>query len=137
MATSDEIKSVFIQKSLSVYGNKVVSAMKREIMRLKAVNTEDLFKSVSFKVTAGGADHQGKVEIIFNEYGRMVDMGVGKNAKNNRENRRDKLTNRRKAKKIYSPIAYGLITPLMNELQYGYTQEAIQNIKQTLENTTA
>lgn len=133
MATDAEIKSIFISNALRNYGNKVTTSIKREILRLKAVNTEGLFNSLSFKVTSGNSSHQGKVEIIFHEYGRMVDMGVGRGAKNNRENRRDKLTNTRKSKKIYSPVAYGLITPLINELQYGYTQQAIDTIKQTLE----
>ena len=135
MADSIDLKLAFIEQALTKYGADVTSKIKREIQRLKAIDTEDLYKSISFKVTHGGNGHEGRVEIIFKEYGRMVDMGVGKGYKNVKANRRNKYIKRRTPKKIYSPIAYGKINALVKDLQYGFTETVKSELKNQLENS--
>ncbi|MEN6622119.1 MAG: hypothetical protein ABFD50_11280 [Smithella sp.] len=137
----DKIKSAFILTALNRYGSRTEKEMKRAIARMKIMDTDSLHKSVSYKSSRAGDGHQGAIEIIFKEYGRMVDMGVGKGRglQTNRDRRIEKLTvkGKRKPRKFYSKTAYGLITPLINDLQYGYTEEVKQKIKQSLENPFA
>ena len=137
----DKIKSAFILSALNTYGIKATRAVKREILKLKVEDTQSLFKSVAYRSQAGNDSHQGKLELIFNEYGRMVDMGVGKgNALgDNRLKRIEKLTvkGKRKPRKFYSPTVYGLLNPLINELQYGYTESIKQQLKLSLENSSS
>ena len=127
--------------ALNRYGNRTETELKRAIARMKIMDTDSLHKSVSYKSSRAGSGHQGSVEIIFKEYGRRVDMGAGKgrSLQTNRDRRIEKMTvkGKRKPRKFYSKTAYGLITPLINDLQYGYTEEVKQKIKQSLENPFA
>lgn len=129
----DAVKFKFIADALSGYGEDVRTAMMREINRLGVKDTEALLNSISYKVTGKDQYSQGEIAIIFREYGRMVDMGVGKgrSLKNTQINRRNKYVTR-KARKIYSPIAYGLLSKLISHLQYGLTDDVIHSIKSQL-----
>jgi len=129
----DNVKLQFIQNALTQYGEDVMANMVKEINRLDAKDTEALLKSITYKVVPANQFAQGEVKIIFKEYGRMVDMGVGRgrSLKNTQTNRRNKYVTR-KAKKIYAPVAFGLINKLIGSLQYGLTNDIINNIKSQL-----
>ena len=130
----NEVKLQFIENALKQYGEDVRAAMMREINRLDVRDTEALLNSITFKVTGANQYSQGEIQLIFRGYGRFVDMGVGKGRaiKNTQVNRRNKYV-KRKAKKIYSPIAYGLINKLISQLQYGLTDDVINSIKSQLQ----
>ena len=74
----DNVKLQFIQNALTQYGEDVMANMVKEINRLDAKDTEALLKSITYKVVPANQFAQGEVKIIFKEYGRMVDMGVGR-----------------------------------------------------------
>lgn len=131
---SNEVKLKFIQDALNQYGEDVRRAMMREIDRLDAKETEALLKSISYKVTSANEYSQGEIQITFRGYGRFVDMGVGKGRplKGSQVSNRNKYA-KRKSKKIYSPIAYGFLNKLISMLQYGLTDDVINNIKSQIQ----
>ena len=130
----DSVKFQFIQDALKQYGDDVRDAMMREINRLNVKDTEALLNSIYYKLVSADEYAQGEIHLIFREYGRFVDMGVGKgrSLKNTQINRRNKYVTR-KAKKIYSPVAYGLLNKLIGTLQYGLTDEVINSIKSQIQ----
>jgi len=129
---ADAIKQEFISRSLENYGDKVRNAMMKSIDKKKAINTSSLRNSIYHKIynTGNGA---ASIKISFLEYGRFIDMGVGGKGGNLSALKAKVI--KRKPKKIYSPIAYGLLTPLINELQYGYSKQVIETIKNDLNKT--
>lgn len=133
MADND-VKLQFIQDALKQYGDDVHRAMMREINRLDISETNALLNSIYYKVTAANQYSQGEIQLIFRGYGRFVDMGVGKGRalKGSQVSNRNKYA-KRKAKKFYSPIAYGLINKLIGNLQYGLTNDVINNIKSQMQ----
>ncbi len=106
--------------------------MMKSIDKKKAINTSSLRNSIYHKIynTGNGA---ASIKISFLEYGRFIDMGVGGKGGNLSALKAKVI--KRKPKKIYSPIAYGLLTPLINELQYGYSKQVIETIKNDLNKT--
>lgn len=140
---SDQIKQAFIQQSLQDYQRRVVQRMRQAVTQRKAKKTGDLKNSITGSASATG--NSGTASIKFKEYGRFVDMGVGRGhplggmaalqqnliLASGGEKRNAKSP--RKAKKIYSKVAYGQLGTLMSDLAYGYTQETINQIKSQLQ----
>jgi hypothetical protein len=128
----ESIKLAFVERSLDNYLKKVSAEMVGAIDKLDAKVTEDLRKSISGKTVKGGAQSDGVANLFFNEYGRMVDMGAGRSVKRTGKlsaKQKREANKLRKPKKFYSPIAYGNLNPLINELQYGLTDEVVAAIK--------
>lgn len=128
------IKMTFIHRAVEKYANDVVQAMHRSITKNNAIKTGALRDSLS----ASANDNVGK--LMFKEYGRFIDMGVGRGKNLSQvKQKQDKLTKGtrklRKRKKIYSPIAYGKLNGLMGDIMYGLTEETIAAIKNELQNT--
>jgi hypothetical protein len=148
MIPESSIKLTFIQRAVERYAKDVIVAMDRKMQKLKTIDTSELRNSLNSQLTDDGSGNVvGK--LLFLEYGRFIDMGVGRGhpvGGNTMElqNRilasdgtdRFKKNGPRKAKKIYSPIAYGKLNGLIEDLAYGFTQETIQSIKQELESTS-
>ena len=141
-----DLKFIFIQKVLGEYLKDVEGTMGTLISR-KAYDTGALLQSLDTRIKGDPANSVG--ELLFHEYGRMIDMGVGRahplgGIKATRvalqasrhvgtAQVKDKTIKR---KIIYSRIAYGKLNYLENRLLYGYTQETIDALKQEL-NTPA
>jgi hypothetical protein len=128
------IKMTFIHRAVEKYASDVVQAMQRSITKNNAIKTGALRDSLSASVN----DNVGK--LMFKEYGRFIDMGVGRGKNLSQvKQKQDKLTKGtrklRKRKKIYSPIAYGKLNGLMGDIMYGLTEETIAAIKNELQNT--
>jgi hypothetical protein len=128
------VKMTFIHRAVEKYANDVVQAMQRSITKNNAIKTGALRDSLS----ASANDNVGK--LMFKEYGRFIDMGVGRGKNLSQvKQKQDKLTKGtrklRKRKKIYSPIAYGKLNGLMGDIMYGLTEETIAAIKNELQNT--
>ena len=124
--------------------NRVEQQMEATIAK-KAEGTGALRQSVRNKVAKSGVGAAG--ELMFKEYGRWLDMGVrpghplgGLRLRSETLKASKKTgfsqTRRRKVKpvKIYSKVAYGNLKFLINDLLYGYTEQVINDTKQTLEN---
>lgn len=123
--TTDQVRLTFIERCVRDYVSEVIQGMERSIIKKGVVDTGALKSSLS-----GHAN--GEVgKLIFKEYGRYIDMGV---SKGNPLSNALKSEKKRKAKKIYSPIAYGKLNGLIGDLMYGLTEQTIQTIKTELEN---
>lgn len=123
-----DIKLSFIHRCVKQYVEDVVVAMDRTIRKNGVIQSGALQRSLS----EAADENVGK--LIFLEYGRFVDMGVGR-GKRLADVAADtsKLGKKaRKRKKIYSPIAYGKLNGLMGDLMYGLTEETIAQIKNEL-----
>lgn len=135
-----DLKLAFVRKALEDYSRRVVEAMRRELVRRNIQVTGDLLKSLSYKVYQQSAD--GNTNIDFAEWGRMVDMGVGrghplgglKATKEVLQAKAGKGGMIRTPKKFYSPIAYGNLNGLIGDIAYGFTEETIAQLKQELNN---
>ena len=126
-------KDLFIRKALQEYMTDVIAAMRREIQRRGLKDTGDLLESLSYNVYQ--RDAQGNGTLSFAEWGRMLDMGVGRgHPLGGLKNLEDALSQKRgkdrvrKPQQIYSPIAYGKLNGLIGELSYGFTEETKQAI---------
>lgn len=130
---SQDVKLTFIARCVRDYVDEVVVAMERSIRRNNVVSTGALRDSLA------NAANENVGKLIFKEYGRFVDMGVGRGkplsaiAAQPISSVQRKL---RKRKKIYSPIAYGKLNGLMGDLMYGLTEETIATIKNELQTAT-
>lgn len=134
----EKIKLTFIDRCIKDYAAGVVQAMDRKIREKKVVDTSALVESLSY--TTGGTGAGGFAKILFKEYGRYIDMGVGRGRSLTKgleqldvfiENYKPKVGV--KPVKIYSPIAYGKLSGLMSDLSHGLTKETISAIKKELE----
>lgn len=139
--THEQIKLAFIERAVRDYAIDVIKAMDRKIRQKNVIDTTDLVNSLSFTTGPLAAGSVGK--ILFKDYGRYIDMGVGKgrSLKLGLENLNEYIENKTgkskiKPVKIYSPIAYGKLNGLMGDLAHGFTQETINIIKSELENAT-
>jgi hypothetical protein len=133
---SDQVKLQFINDTLKWYGVNVEEAVITAARRLGVEDTSALINSIKHKVLKAAGGDQGSVQLIFHEYGRMVDMGAGRKPIETADDRRSKRTGRQ-ARKFYSKTAYGLLDRLIYRLSNYYTEEAIAGIKSRLEPHTA
>lgn len=147
MIPDSSIKLTFIQRAVQRYADDVISAMERKMQRMKVIDTSALRESLDSNV---GVDGSGNAvgKLLFLQYGRYIDMGVGRGNPvggdvQNLQNRilasegKDRFKNKsgRKPRKIYSPIAYGKLNGLIEDISYGFTQETINSIKKELESS--
>lgn len=141
---AQDLKQAFIAKYLAEYNEKLMDIIRTVMKRAGIGVTGEAVQSLAFKIAQSG---NGAVSTLsFREYLRMVDMGAGRghpiggltatlvhlqsNHKKGLIQVKDKT---RKPKTfLYSKPAYGLLTPLQNDLLYGYTEEAISLLKTEL-----
>lgn len=142
MIQQSDIKLTFIQRAVERYADDVVAAMDRSITKRKVVDTGDLKSSLANTVQATEKGAIGK--ILFNRYGRYVDMGVGRGNKLGTgvealqnailsSQGADRKKRGIKPRKFYSPIAYGKLNGLIEDIAYGLHDETVQAIRAELE----
>ncbi len=134
-----ELKLQFIQEALRDYMTEVISAMRKRIDKFDAKDSLRLLHSISYDVYQQYAEGEGKLS--FAEWGRFIDMGVGKSHPlagieemagfMGAYSKKDKI---RKPKKIYSPVVYGKLNGLIGDLAFGFTEETIHRLKAALTN---
>lgn len=133
-----DLKLSFIEVRLREYLEDVRKDMIIQMGRDDVGITEELEKSITGKVSG---ESFKTAELIFKEYGRFVDMGVGSGhplggVKQTRKVLGRKKQPGRKRKNIYSRIAYGKLNYLENQLLYGFTEEARQQLLNQFPNGT-
>ena len=137
MADLKDIKLLFIASALKDYMQRNKRGMEREIIRRNTRNTDELLNSIQFRTFQENAE--GNATLSFALHGRFVDMGVGKgNPLGGGPNSTVEALSKakgRKPQKIYSPIVYGNLNGLINDLLYGFTEESINTIKKNLNAT--
>lgn len=131
-----DLKQTFVRNALQQYFNDVEEAMRKQIQRKRAIDTKSLLNSlrhVLYEETQGASG-----ALSFEEYGRFLDMGVTRgHPLGGIKETSIKLRNGRKQKKIkprkiYSPVIWGKLNGLINDLAYGYTEETIATLKKQL-----
>lgn len=130
-----DLKLAFINKALTDYMQSVIKRMKSVIIKKDVRFTDELLKSFHFNVFQSNAD--GNANLNFAEWGRMIDMGVGRGHPLGGIKATSELIDKakqRKPVKIYSPIAYGQLNGLIGDLMYGFTEETKSILKKELEN---
>lgn len=134
-----DIKLAFMQRSLAEYFPEVIQEMGRAIERKDVIDTQRLKNSLRFRLQQlGNSSFQG--ELIFDEAGRFVDMGVNNHNPLGGVKEIGRSIERRngmKPKKIYASIAYGKLNGLMGDLLYGFSEETINTIKQELSDVSS
>lgn len=128
-----DLKQTFILRAVQNYLDILMVALPAALKRKKIGVTDDLLNSIRTQASKSGSGAIGK--LIFDESGRMIDMGVGRgNPLGGLKAVRETLLSTRqtgtylkaqgrKPKKWYSPVAYGKLGILENELMYGFTEE--------------
>lgn len=138
-----DLKHTFILKAVQDYIQVCERTFEVLLSRMKVDDTGALRRSFRNEARAVGSGATG--ELIFKEYGRFVDMGVGRGQplgalkatevallSRNLEGKALVKKRDRKPKKFYSPIIYGKLTYLQNRLLYGYTEETIAMLKKEI-----
>lgn len=139
-----DLKTTFVQKALNEYMDRVISAMMVVLAREKKIDTSYLKNSLSY---FAAKRKEGTVaSLIFAEYGRFVDMGVGRahplgglaNMKialfaKSKQGFVHGSRRKREPVKWYSRIAYGNLSYLQGKILFGYSQETIAMLKKELE----
>jgi hypothetical protein len=142
MPASQEVQLHFVHKCVRQYVDDVVAAMDRSIRKRKIIDTDALRASLAN--TAESTPNGAIGKLIFNEYGRYVDMGVGRGRRLGggidalqeaiiSTAGADRKKRGVKPRKFYSPIAYGKLNGLIEDIAYGLTDETIAVIKAELE----
>ena len=127
-----DLKLAFIQQEVTAYFEEVSVAMAQAIEQKNAIKTKQLKNSIRSRIiTLGQSSVQG--ELIFEEYGRFLDMGVNRYNPLGGLGGITQALQGMKPRKIYSPIAFGKLNGLMGSLLYGFTEETIRSLKQELQ----
>lgn len=132
----------FTEKTMEEWAAWVDGRLREQFSKMKIGYSEDLIQSLSYETFVKGM-LSAEYRLSFLQYGRMVDMGKGRMAKDGVSvNRREMirisgnkaiLTRERVAKKWYSKTTYGSINRLINALVNGVSPAISDSIKNTLE----
>jgi hypothetical protein len=143
------MKTAFIARALTTFNTRVIAQMQIAAKRAGIGVTGAGLQSLAYQVYNEG-EGGGKSKLSFKEYLRMVDMGAGRGHPlggltttkvtlqlSNKSGFAQVKDKTRKPKTfLYSKIAYGNLTGLQNELLYGYTEEAIEELKKAMQTKT-
>jgi hypothetical protein len=130
-----QFEEEFIHHELVEWGDYVEERLKVALTDLNVGYTQELLTSLSHRVLASAANHRGRFEQLFKEYGRFVDMGTGRGGrvqteKNKRRAlRRNTSAQGRQAKKWYSKTFFGSLNKLIGNLSANYAAFAMQQLQ--------
>jgi hypothetical protein len=139
-----DLKQAFLSKAVAAYHVKLIATIKAICQRAGIGVTNDAVNSMAYKMAASGSGVAS--QLSFKEYLRMVDMGVGRGhplgglratvvtlqSRNKSGLAQIKDRVRKPKTFIYSKTAYGQLNGLINDLLFGYTEEAIAILKTEL-----
>jgi hypothetical protein len=132
MKPAPQFEKEFIAHELEIWGDYVEQKMREALNSLDVGYSDELLRSLSHTVVAANANHKGRYEQRFMEYGRFVDMGAGRGLQteaNKQRALRRKKAKGRKPKKWYSKTFYGSLNKLIGALSRNYAQFAMQQIR--------
>lgn len=125
----------FIQNELRDFSFLLQLELKRELKKRNINITGDLINSVQAKLFAAGAGNAGRLQLIFKDYGRFVDMGAGVKTQSIAKNGKLIRSRKRKPNKWYSKTAYGMIYgTFLNQVRENWAKNSTEIIKQALQN---
>lgn len=129
----DQSKNDFIQYELQEWAKEVEAALQKSFSVKNIGVTDDLLRSLSYQVFNASGKNQGQYKLSFLEYGRMVDMNVGKGRKIETIKSNRRIIKGSRDKKFYSKTTYGKLGRLIGNLVNNYQEQAIQTIKENLQ----
>jgi len=123
----------FIYDELTNIAKEIHERMQKAMLEKKIGITEELLKSLSYQVFKASGSSDGRYELSFLEYGRMLDMNVGRARKIESIKTNRRIIVGARDKKFYSKPAYGKISRLISNLVNGYQEQSIATIKDNLQ----
>ncbi len=127
----------FIQHELAEWAQLVDERLKAALNKKDVGISDEMRKSLAFRIAAAAGTHRGQYKLIFHEYGRFVDMGKGRLPKGlETMSRKQAILNKgRKPKKWYSKTFYGSLNNLIERLVKNYSAFVVKHLKE-LENNS-
>lgn len=128
-------ESEFIEHELRAWAAMVDENLKTALSDKGIGISESLRRSLAYRILAAGSGHKGRYQLVFNEYGRFVDMGAGKpKGLQSEQNKRAAIMRAsgqsRRPKKWYSRTVYGSLSSLINRLVKNYAEFSVKYIKE-------
>lgn len=128
-----EYESEFVDHTLRGWAQITDDRLKEALDKRGVGVSEQLRNSLSFRILQATGRNKGGYQLIFHEYGRMIDMGAGRGAglqsKANKQRVLDKVNaNSRRPKKWYAKTFYGEIGSLVAALSKNYADYAAKRI---------
>ncbi len=135
-----QFETEFVDHTLRTWAEITEQKLRAALEKRGVGVTDALAQSLAFRVLQASGRNKGGYQLMFHEYGRMIDMGAGRGSglqsKARRDDKAAKLNaNIRKPKKWYAKTFYGEIGSLVAALSRNYADYAAQRI--TAQNTTA
>lgn len=122
----------FLAHELNEWAKLVDERLKAQLDKKGIGISESLRRSLAYRIAAFG--FKGKYSGIFNESGRMVDMGAGRKPKG-LQSEANKLATierakggKRHAKKWYSKTMYGMLNNLIYRIANNYSDFVVNTI---------
>ncbi len=129
-------KELYIKQTFVQWSHEVQSELREMLIRRKIRVSDDLLDSITTRFYEAATGYDARMDLLFAEWGRMVDMGAGrKRADESIESNGMifDLKSGRKPNKWYSRTLYGMFNRLLEDLLYGYTEDAAARLKEVFE----
>lgn len=120
----------FVAKALREWSSDVERELRKMLVKHDHRVTGELLASV------GSFARPWDTDIMFDEVGRFVDMGVGRSAAGETIESNGYVyaaMGKRRRDPWYSRTAYGMLNALIDEIQFGYGTEALDVMKKPLQ----
>ncbi|PKP02053.1 MAG: hypothetical protein CVU11_13175 [Bacteroidetes bacterium HGW-Bacteroidetes-6] len=140
----DEAKRLFLSEELDKHGDYLLGLLLQTIDEMKIVDKGKLIESIRYKVIALSKD-RARLEFSFMGYGRALEINYYKKPgytraawkdiygiKSREDIQMEYASKNRKKVNWYSRNVYGSLNTLYSRVAYGYTEEAIQRLKQII-----
>ena len=126
----------FIAKQLPDWAKITDQLIRAELVKNKVGITDELLRSISYRIVNASSEDDGKYLLSFLQYGRFRDMGVGRESKiESIKGNADVLKAGKGRKKVrfYSKIVYKRVYgALIARLVAGYREQVITDAKGNL-----
>lgn len=131
----DEIKFLFIQEELSLFGEELCDALADAITKQKLIDSGTLLDSLNYSSFTEGKNPGQRVS--FFSYGRCVDMSGYKQNRLKVDTNREVWgirQNKGKKNRWYARNMYGGLNRLIGRVMYGLSDAEIARLKGILQN---
>lgn len=131
-----QFESEFVDHTLREWAALVDTRLRASLQEKNVGVTDALAQSLSFRVMNASGANKGSYQLVFNEYGRFVDMGRGRGiaglqSESNKQKVIDRMNkNVRKPRKWYSKTFYSSLNGLISALSKNYAEYAAKQISQ-------
>lgn len=120
----------YIEEQLQEFGPYMVQELTGALTRMHLNDSLELSNSIRTEVD------KIRLQLIFDEYGRMRDMGAGKGGRGKQIESvagNKKQWQGRKPANWYSKTAYGMLDGLIEKISFGYMEKSVESFKEALQ----